>query len=426
MRDVIQVEQLWKQYRLGMMGTGAFLEDMRRMVGRISGRGDSRADLGEENDREAAGTSGYVWALRDINFSLKQGEVLGIIGRNGAGKSTLLKILSQVSHPTRGSIKIKGRMASLLEVGTGFNPDLSGRENIFLNGTILGMTRKEINSKFEQIVEFSGVQKYIDTPVKRYSSGMKVRLGFAVAAHLEPDILVVDEVLAVGDAEFQTKCIGKMQDVAGSGRTVLFVSHNLSAVRNLCNRGIVIDKGTMTFDGSSGDAINFYRRMTQVHGDERTVAVFNETINEPFQFLRAEIVNASGEPTGRFEFHDGAFIKASIRIHEPRPDSMVGIIIEDTSGNLLIVSTNDENNGTFLGGLAPGDYTVMIGLPSGILKPGEYWITLAARGKMDKAYHRPENCLSFEITDTVTYRGMKNLYRKQAIIAPEISWRLIP
>src|ERR1035441_8621365 len=204
------------------------------------GRADPYLQMGEENDRSQKGMTEYVWALRDINFEVKQGDVLGIIGRNGAGKSTLLKILSRTTSPTTGQIKIKGRVASLLEVGTGFHPELSGRENIFLNGAILGMHKHEIRQKFDEIVEFSGVERYIDTPVKRYSSGMYVRLAFAVAAHLEPEILIVDEVLAVGDAEFQKKCLGKMKDVAGQGRTVLFVSHNMAAVSTLCTKLFIL------------------------------------------------------------------------------------------------------------------------------------------------------------------------------------------
>ncbi|MFZ9295445.1 MAG: ABC transporter ATP-binding protein, partial [Bacteroidia bacterium] len=223
--SVIKVENLGKQYHLGQVGTGTITHDLNRWWHRLRGKEDPYLKIGETNDTTKKGKSDLVWALRDINFDVKQGEVLGIIGKNGAGKSTLLKILSRVTSPTVGEIKVKGRIASLLEVGTGFHPELTGRENIFLNGAIMGMSKQEISSKFDEIVDFSGVERYIDTPVKRYSSGMYVRLAFAVAAHLEPEILIVDEVLAVGDAEFQKKCMGKMKDVSGAGRTVLFVSH---------------------------------------------------------------------------------------------------------------------------------------------------------------------------------------------------------
>ena len=252
MSDVaIKVEDLGKLYRLGEIGTGTLSHDLNRWWAQLRGKEDPFAKVGETNDRTAKGDSDYVWSLKDVSFDVKQGEVLGIIGRNGAGKSTLLKILSKVTAPTTGRIKVKGRIASLLEVGTGFHPELTGRENVFLNGAILGMTKAEIRSKFDEIVDFSGVERYIDTPVKRYSSGMYVRLAFAVAAFLEPEILIVDEVLAVGDAEFQKKCLGRMKDVSvNDGRTVLFVSHNMDAVRNLCNRAVLLQQGTLKSVGS--------------------------------------------------------------------------------------------------------------------------------------------------------------------------------
>jgi lipopolysaccharide transport system ATP-binding protein len=257
---VIKVENISKQYRLGNVGLGSLSHDINRWYHTtVRGREDPYLKIGETNDRSQKGLSEYVWALRDINFEVKQGEVLGIIGRNGAGKSTLLKILSRTTTPTTGEIKIKGRVASLLEVGTGFHPELTGRENIFLNGAILGMTKREIKSKFDEIVDFAGVERYIDTPVKRYSSGMYVRLAFGVAAHLEPEILIVDEVLAVGDAEFQKKALGKMKDISeGQGRTVLFVSHNMAAMQNLCKQGLLLENGRITFNGAMDEVIQKY------------------------------------------------------------------------------------------------------------------------------------------------------------------------
>ncbi|PXV64120.1 ABC-type polysaccharide/polyol phosphate transport system ATPase subunit [Dysgonomonas alginatilytica] len=242
----IEFENISKQYRLGTIGTGTLAHDLNRWWHQVRGKEDPYLQVGQVNDSSAKSTSDYVWALKDISFNVEQGEVLGIIGKNGAGKSTLLKILSRVTSPTTGSIKAKGRIASLLEVGTGFHGELTGRENIYMNGAILGMTKREINRKFDEIVDFSGIEKYIDTPVKRYSSGMTVRLGFAIAAHLEPEILVVDEVLAVGDAEFQKKAIGKMKDVAqGGGRTVLFVSHNMGSIKSLCTKGLLLKNGSI-------------------------------------------------------------------------------------------------------------------------------------------------------------------------------------
>ncbi len=261
---VLKVENISKQYRLGQLGTGTISHDLNRFWAKLRGKEDPYLKIGDVNDRSQAGGSDYVWSLRDINFEVKQGEVLGIIGKNGAGKSTLLKILSQVTTPTTGEVKVKGRIAALLEVGTGFHQDLSGRENIFLNGAILGMTKPEIKSKLDEIVDFSGIAKYLDTPVKRYSSGMLVRLGFAVAAHLEPEILIVDEVLAVGDAEFQNKCIGKMKDVSGQGRTVLFVSHNMASIKELCTKGILLNQGRIEKIDSVANVINYYQGMVKM------------------------------------------------------------------------------------------------------------------------------------------------------------------
>ena len=256
---VIKAENISKQYRLGLVGTGTVKDDLKRWWYNLRGKEDPFLKIGEANDRSSKGESDYVWSLRDINFEINQGDSVGIIGRNGAGKSTLLKILSQVTQPTTGKIYTKGRIASLLEVGTGFHPEMTGRENIYLNGAILGMRKNEITRKFDEIVAFSGVERYIDTPVKRYSSGMYVRLAFAVAAHLESEILIVDEVLAVGDAEFQKKCLGKMNDVSkGEGRTVLFVSHNMAAVKSLCNKGVLLENGKLTYSGNSDVCINNY------------------------------------------------------------------------------------------------------------------------------------------------------------------------
>lgn len=256
----IQFDHVGKLYRLGQVGTGTLSHDFNRWwATKILRKEDPYLKVGETNDRSQKGKSEYVWALRDITFDVEQGDVVGIIGRNGAGKSTLLKLLSQITSPTTGVIRAKGRIGSLLEVGTGFHPEMTGRENIYMNGSIMGMTRHEITRKMDEIVDFAGVERYIDTPVKRYSSGMTVRLGFAVAAFMEPEILVVDEVLAVGDAEFQKKAIGKMQDVShGEGRTVLFVSHNMASIKNLCNRGILLDNGMIKYSGEVEKTINQY------------------------------------------------------------------------------------------------------------------------------------------------------------------------
>ena len=292
---VIKVENLSKQYRLGLVGTGSLGHDLNRWWAKLRGKPDPYLKVGEANDRTQSGDSEYVWALKDINFEVKQGEVLGIIGRNGAGKSTLLKILSRVTAPTIGNVKIKGRIASLLEVGTGFHPELTGRENIYLNGAINGMTRAEVTQKLDEIVNFSGCERYIDTPVKRYSSGMMVRLGFAVAAHLEPEILIVDEVLAVGDAEFQKKCIGKMEDVAGHGRTVLFVSHNMSAVGNLCGKVVWIDNGKIKISGIARFVIDKYLANKSSLTDEPVAKRQDRKGNGNARLISVKCISDQGE-----------------------------------------------------------------------------------------------------------------------------------
>jgi lipopolysaccharide transport system ATP-binding protein len=271
----IKFNNISKEYRLGLISTQTLSHDLNRWwYTHILRKEDPYLTIGETNDRSKKGNSEYVWALRDISFEVKKGDVLGIIGKNGAGKSTLLKILSRITTPTTGIIEVEGRIASLLEVGTGFHPELTGRENIYMNGSILGMTRKEIDCKLDEIVDFAGVERYLDTPTKRYSSGMTVRLGFAIAAHLDPEVLVVDEVLAVGDTEFQKKAIGKMQDISREeGRTVLFVSHNMASLKNLCKTGILLENGYITFQSDIDSVIDRYLSVTGA----KSSVVFNES-----------------------------------------------------------------------------------------------------------------------------------------------------
>ncbi|RZK68445.1 MAG: ABC transporter ATP-binding protein, partial [Pedobacter sp.] len=271
--SIIKVENLSKAYQLGEIGTGTISRDLERWYARLRGKEDPFLRIGETNDRSRKSSSDITWSLKDINFEIEQGDAVGIIGPNGAGKSTLLKILSRVTSPTLGRISGKGRIASLLEVGTGFHPELTGRENIYLNGAILGMRRKEIAKKFDEIVDFAGVERYIDTPVKRYSSGMYVRLAFAVAAYLDSEILVIDEVLAVGDAEFQQKCLGKMGEISkGEGRTVLFVSHNMGSIAELCNSAILLHNGQLIQHGNVQEVINLY-----INNDENQKSIWHKT-----------------------------------------------------------------------------------------------------------------------------------------------------
>jgi lipopolysaccharide transport system ATP-binding protein len=295
MSTAIKVENLSKIYRLGEIGTGTISRDMERWFKtRILKQEDPFLKIGETNDRTNKGKSDIVYSLRDINFEINQGDAVGIVGRNGAGKSTLLKILSRVTTPTTGKINIKGRVASLLEVGTGFHPELTGRENIYLNGAILGMRKREIDRKLDEIIAFSGVERYIDTPVKRYSSGMYVRLAFAVAAHLESEILIVDEVLAVGDADFQNKCLGKMGEVSkGDGRIVLFVSHNLSAVRTLCNSGILLNNGVMAIKDNLENVLQHYNHLSLLENYSKLERKKRTGIGE---IICEEIYIVSNEP----------------------------------------------------------------------------------------------------------------------------------
>ena len=328
----IQFDNVGKLYRLGLVGTGTLSHDLNRWwQTRILGKEDPYIRIGETNDRAHKGSSDFVWALKDISFDVREGEVVGIIGKNGAGKSTLLKLLSQVTAPTTGEIRAWGRIASLLEVGTGFHQEMTGRENIYMNGSIMGMTRAEITRKLDAIVDFAGVERYLDTPVKRYSSGMTVRLGFAVAAFLEPEILVVDEVLAVGDAEFQKKAIGKMQDVSrGEGRTVLFVSHNMAAVRSLCQRGIVLENGGMVFDGEVNDAITHYLGFSSPDST-RTIA---SHIRWAKSYLHIHRIEVNGTE------NDYSVVQAGQRV---LPVTMDGEVDIDLVTDLIVILKNEHD-----------------------------------------------------------------------------------
>lgn len=415
---VIQVRDISKQYRLGKVGVGTLTDDFRRMIARLRGKEDPTLAIAERNNRTAKGSSEYVWALRDINFDVNRGEVLGIIGRNGAGKSTLLKILSQVAEPTTGSLKIKGKVASLLEVGTGFHPDLSGRENVFLNGAILGMTKAEIKSKFDEIVDFSGIERYIDTPVKRYSSGMKVRLGFAVAAHLEPEILIVDEVLAVGDAEFQRKCLGKMKNVAGHGRTVLFVSHNIFAMRNLCTRALLIEEGTITRDGTADEVANEYISSTRLAGNDRHEHIWSEDGKfSDGQLLRASI--SSPDPIIQKTSEVQVSIEARLDIFDDidRPAVVFHVLNEDDL--VIFGSSAVEDDPQYM---QQGKNVLTCIIPGDLLNSGTYRLRfLVVKG--GKIGLRQEDILSFTVYESGG-QGVVNFNRKSGIVRPKLKWNI--
>ncbi len=322
MLPVIQVKDLSKAYQIGEFSTGTLSHDIRRWYIRMRGKEDPYLRIGEENDRTVKGESNIVWSLKDLNFEIEQGDAIGIIGRNGAGKSTLLKILSRVTVPTSGTVKVKGRIASLLEVGTGFHPELTGRENIFLNGAILGMRKQEIKKKFDEIVDFSGVERYIDTPVKRYSSGMYVRLAFAVAAHLESEILIIDEVLAVGDAEFQKKCLGKMGDVSkGEGRTVLFVSHNMGSVAQLCKTCILLNQGKIEATGLPTSVIEQYYNQ-----NVNNYALVNNSNSDVF-FIQIFTCDQTGEKISNFSYSQDIHLRMVIGINKFDPIQNIGIAL---------------------------------------------------------------------------------------------------
>lgn len=386
MKTVIKIENLSKLYRLGEVGTGTISHDLNRLIAKIRGKEDPFAIVGQTNDRTQTAQKGeHVWALQDINFDVKEGEVLGIIGKNGAGKSTLLKILSRITSPTTGSFKIKGRMASLLEVGTGFHPEMTGRENIFMNGTIMGMRKWEVQKKLDEIVEFAGVAKYLDTPVKRYSSGMTVRLGFAVAAHLEPEILVVDEVLAVGDAEFQKKAIGKMQDVSkNQGRTVLFVSHNMGAVKKLCNKGLLLKYGNLKFEGTQEDVVDYY-----VNNENSKKRSYYESGNS------LGIINVCFNNSNFFAIDEDIEIKFKIVQPDNYKNAVLSFRIVDKS-DVCIFSTltkpREHSNNEVV--------TLSATIPKRFLMPGTYYLSVALHIPNQLIISKVENAVFFTIEET--------------------------
>lgn len=366
MTTVISVENLSKTYRLGQIGTGTFTHDLAVWWAKVRGKPNPLLKIGETDHGNRDGEE--LWALKDVSFTVEQGEVLGIIGKNGAGKSTLLKILSRVTAPTSGKVKVKGRIASLLEVGTGFHPELTGRENVYLNGAILGMTRQEVTRKFDEIVDFAGVEKFIDTPVKRYSSGMYVRLAFAVAAHLDPEILVVDEVLAVGDAEFQKKCLGKMGEVAHEGRTVLFVSHNMAAIQTLCNESLLFSRGCLIEYGQTHSVITNYL------SDTSSGFVF-DTANSGTWVQNIVLQNNVQKDADVFQTGDRVVIKARISASKKITRFYFGIDLFDEWEN-LVFAFHSKETGLVVDKKIDSDFNIEIDIPSLFLLPGKYHLRL--------------------------------------------------
>ena len=395
MSVVIKVENLSKQYRLGLVGVSTFKEDSKRWWAKMRGKEDPFLQFGVENDRTVLDDTKFVWSLKDINFEVQQGDVLGIIGRNGAGKSTLLKILSKVTAPTIGSIKAKGRIASLLEVGTGFHPELTGRENIYLNGAILGMRKHEITRKLDEIIAFAGVERYVDTPVKRYSSGMYVRLAFAVAAHLENEILIIDEVLAVGDAEFQKKCLGKMGEVSkGDGRTILFVSHNMAAVKSLCNKGLFLSNGKFSFMGSQSDSIDKYISENNLSSNYKHTGSIDTALgNENIKILEFKVYPNEGDT---IQISSGVIFELTFYNYKENIDL-------DATFEL---STNQDfvvfHNGSILSSNKDskiGKYNVKGFIPSNLLNAGIYKFKLIFGESQYYCLYSIDEIIQFEIVN---------------------------
>ncbi|WP_291123352.1 ABC transporter ATP-binding protein [Empedobacter sp. UBA7620] len=413
---VLDVENVSKQYRLGEVGTGSLQHDMKRWWANVTGKEDPYLKIGETNDRTQKGDSDYVWALKDINFQVEQGQAVGIIGRNGAGKSTLLKLLSRVTKPTTGSIKYKGRIASLLEVGTGFHPEMTGRENIYLNGAILGMTRKEITRKFDEIVDFAGVERYIDTPVKRYSSGMYVRLAFAVAAHLESEILIVDEVLAVGDAEFQKKCLGKMGDVTkGEGRTILFVSHNMTAVKELCNTGILMKYGEVSYKGDMLETILEYQKDYELSN-----SYIAQNLDEAVGNTNIKILEFSAKPIEGKIIDVESGIRVKLQFYNAQPNINLDATFELRNFEELVLyhvgKLVTENNDS-----KSGIYTIEFDMPAGMLNAGNYYFKLIFGKNQSEALFNIDNLIGFEV-ENVKVGTKTHIY--PGIIRPNFDYKV--
>jgi len=391
---VISVEHLTKQYDLGVIGTGTLSRDLNRWWARVRKQPDPYTRIGQQDAFARIGES--ILALDDVSFTVNQGEALGIIGRNGAGKSTLLKILSRVTAPTSGVVKVRGRIGSLLEVGTGFHPELTGRENVYLNGAILGMKKAEVTRKFDEIVSFAGVEKFIDTPVKRYSSGMYVRLAFAVAAHLDPEILIVDEVLAVGDAEFQKKCLGKMGDVAGEGRTVLFVSHNMAAIQRLCPRTILLYQGQITGIGDTPDVINTYLEGNDIASNMFSVEI--ERDNHSHTFLKKASVLVNAVPSPRMFYGDDLAFDFQFHSDSGEGFPSVGFVVTSSRGN-QILNSNNIFLPTASKNEAMVDGVISFDLGHVPLMADQYFVSVWF-GEDSKSLHKYyENLLRFEVVE---------------------------
>lgn len=414
MTPAIEIKDVWKRYYLGTYGYGSLRKDMRSIVSKFSGKSSpAAADINDDKE---------FFALQGISFNIEKGERIGIIGENGAGKSTLLKILSRVTLPTQGEIRIRGRCASLLEVGTGFNPELSGRENIYLNGAILGMSKQDIRRRFDEIVDFSGVEKFIDTPVKRYSSGMYVRLAFAVAAHLDPEILILDEVLAVGDALFQKKCLGKMENVAkNEGRTVVFVSHSMPAVAALCTRTVLLKKGKVDFIGDTKTAIARYMDSVYV-GGESSIR-YDEDSTKQAQFTEVILRNHLGEPSTTIDITQPFSVEMGYRVKETLSGAILGASIMLENNECLISSCDYDLDKEKLGPRLPGEYRASVNFPANLFNTGACWLVVGISIPGKYVFDRRE-VLKFEFYDGGSFmaQGGGELRRNSLLLMP-LAWQ---
>lgn len=420
---VIQVEHISKEYRLGTINHGTLYRDLQSWVARFQGKPDPNSqvsDLSTDRDSRDRTIGDRFQALKDVSFNVERGGVVGLIGKNGAGKSTLLKVLSRITAPTSGRIRLKGRVASLLEVGTGFHPELSGRENVYLNGTILGMNRREINSKFEQIVEFAEISQFIDTPVKRYSSGMYVRLAFSVAAHLEPEILLIDEVLAVGDANFQRKCMGRMKEVGNQGRTIVFVSHNMTAINSLCPKTIHINDGYVEEYGDTAQVVQNYLKTSQM-GSDGLYEKDPETLAGNAIIFRVAVSNFQGKEGASIELTEEFLVEICYELREPLSGLSVGLQVMAEDGYTSIYSLSDpELEPSRLLQREPGQYRSILRFPRCALNTGAYYLRVGISSRFS-IYSVVEN-LRFEVIDSVGIIQMLGQSRKPSISALQLTW----
>ncbi len=413
-RLVIQAEDVRKRYRLGVIGRDLLVEEAGALLGRLRGRADVRKQLDPAGTEQKVGD--YFWSLRGVSFSMREGEILGIVGRNGAGKSTLLKLLSRISLPTHGTIRMRGKVSSLLEVGTGFHPELTGRENVFLNGAILGMRKAEIERKLDMIVAFSGVEHHLDTPIKRYSSGMKVRLGFAVAAHMDPEILIVDEVLAVGDAEFQRKCLGSMREVAGSGRTILFVSHNMVSVQSLCTRALWLDKGLVRQDGPVEHVVKDYLGTYSAQLEQQTWAASEAPGTDEVRLRSVRV--ASEQADG--EFTIGAGMRVELELENLSVlDEELNVRLQFRAGNdsIVFVTGLSESAGAAAWNVGMNKVTCFV--PADLLNTGTYRIQVLIMRRGSVAF-KVENAVVFEMREGARKGASFNQW--PGVVRPHLRW----